>query len=193
MKKFVPLAFAIAFLAFSPMAHAEEAKAEATPETQTEEVKAEAPVSITDAYAFATAESQKNGAIFATIMNKGEEDAKITAASADVSESVELHTHTMDGDVMQMREVENYEVKAGADITLKPMGHHIMLMGLKEPLKAGESFVASVTLEDGSEIGFPVIVRAPGMVHDDAAEEVSEEEATDEAAPEETHAHEHDH
>jgi len=115
-------------------------------------------------YAFATSSVQKNGAVFFRATNQGGDDEKIVSASTDIAERVELHTHMMDGDIMQMREVENFTVLGNESLTLKPMGDHVMLFGLKQRLVEGESFPVTLTTEDGAELTLDIVVRKPGMV-----------------------------
>ena len=133
-------------------------------------------VRVENPYAYATSKVQKNGAVFMTIHYKhhyeSEEDKagsehgplKIINAESDVAERVELHTHVMDGDMMMMREVEHYEIPHDGSVTLEPMGHHIMLMGLKQPLKAGESFPVTLHLDDGQKRTYDVLIKNPGDV-----------------------------
>lgn len=105
-------------------------------------------------YAYATSPVQKNGAVFGSIKNLGVEhlsgkDLVIRKVESDAAEKVELHTHIMDGDVMMMREVSEYALPDGESLTLQPMGNHIMLFGLKEPLKIGETFPITIFIGDG--------------------------------------------
>ncbi|MCB9982766.1 MAG: copper chaperone PCu(A)C [Rhodospirillales bacterium] len=148
-------------------------------------------VSAHNAYAYATSPVQEDGAVFVELRNDGEQDVKITAAAADVSEVVELHTHIIDGDVVMMRQVDGYDIPAGESIVLEPMGHHIMLMGLKAPLVEGESFPVSITDANGASASFTVEIKAPGHdehkaensgAEDNEAEEDSEHEMHEEHA-----------
>lgn len=59
-------------------------------------------------------------------------------AQSDCCTAVEVHEHTMDGDIMQMRQVtEPLELPAGKPVTFESGGYHLMLIGLKKPLKDG--------------------------------------------------------
>lgn len=111
---------------------------------------ADGSVEIDDAYALVTMPAQKNGAVFLIIENDGEAD-KVIAANSNVAERVELHTHLMDGGIMMMREVEHYDVAADSDTVLEPAGHHIMLMGLRAPLQAGDQFPLTLTFEKAGD------------------------------------------
>lgn len=114
--------------------------------------------------AFATTSVQKNGAVFFEVTNTGDTMKRIISAQSPVSKTVELHTHEMDGDMMMMREVEAYDVPAKETITLQPMGHHIMLMGLVAPLKLGETFPLILNIENAEPVHIDVEIKAPGSV-----------------------------
>lgn len=110
-------------------------------------------------WARASAGPARNSAAFMTIHNAGGAD-RLVAVAADVSERVELHTHMMEGDVMKMRHVEAVEVPANAMAELQPGGFHVMLIGLKAPLKEGEHFPLTLTFEKAGEITVDVAVEA---------------------------------
>jgi copper(I)-binding protein len=142
-------ALSILFIGFSTPAIAEEAATVSN-------------ISVSGAYAYATTKVQRHGAVFMEITNNGDTADKVIAATADKSEKVELHTHTMDEGIMMMREVESYELPVGETTTLEPMGHHIMLMGLNAPLAAGETFPVTLTLENQGAVEVQVEIKALG-------------------------------
>jgi copper(I)-binding protein len=80
----------------------------------------------------------------------------------------ELHEMKMDGDVMRMRAVSEIVLVPGKPFDLRPGGHHLMLMGLKAPLKEGSTVPVTLVLRDarGAErrlpVQMPVALRAPG-------------------------------
>lgn len=117
-------------------------------------------------YARSTAPGQPAGGAYLSIRNAGTAGDKLVSASADVSKSVELHEMKMEGDVMRMREVSAVEVPAGKAVELKPGGLHIMLMGLKAPLKQGEKFPLKLKFEKAGEVTVTVNVEGPGASHD---------------------------
>jgi hypothetical protein len=77
-----------------------------------------------------------------------------------VASVVELHTHTADGGVMRMRQVEAIDVTGGTTTQLRPGGLHIMLIGLKAPLKEGTRFPLTLKFEKAGEVALEVAVRA---------------------------------
>jgi hypothetical protein len=125
---------------------------------------AAARVEALDARARAMPPAAGNSAAFMTLRNPGP-TAAIVEAKADVSETVELHTHTRVDGVMKMRRVPKIELPAGEDTVLEPGGLHVMLIGLTEPLKAGERFDLTLVFEDGSQKTVEVEVRAIEAPH----------------------------
>ena len=118
-------------------------------------------IAIGHPYARATVPGQPTGGGFLKLENKGDTD-RLLSASASVSGSVELHTMSMDGDVMRMRQLDAIDLPAGKTVELKPGGLHIMFMGLKAPLKAGDSFPLKLKFEKAGEVTVEVKVEAPG-------------------------------
>ena len=49
-------------------------------------------------------------------------------------------------------------------VTLKPGGAHIMLMGLNQPLQAGQSFPLTLTFEKAGQREVSVAVEKPGAM-----------------------------
>ena len=94
----------------------------------------------------ATVGAIPSSAGYLKIQNNGTDDDWLIAATSDLARKTELHSMTMDNGVMRMRRVDSgIKVPAGGMVTLAPGGYHIMLIGLKNPLTAGQAF--NVTLE----------------------------------------------
>ncbi|MEN9657676.1 MAG: hypothetical protein RL571_1141 [Pseudomonadota bacterium] len=99
------------------------------------------------------------GAAYIGLENKGEADV-LLAASTERAERVELHTMSMEGDVMKMRQINELEVKAGETIKMKPgMGYHLMMFGLKQPLKAGDKFPLKLQFKKSGAVEVSVMVQ----------------------------------
>jgi copper(I)-binding protein len=115
-----------------------------------------------------TPPNARNAGGFLTIMNTGDSDDRLVSASSSVAERVELHTMTMDGDVMRMRELEDgIALPAGEMVELAPGGLHVMFIGLTGPFVAGETVPVTLTFESGAsqDLTLPVIERATEMNH----------------------------
>ncbi len=117
---------------------------------------------IGDPWARATPPVAPVGAGYLALHNTGGDDERLLSAGAEVAESVELHTHIMEDNVMRMREVESIEIPAGDRVLLEPGGLHIMFIGLKAPLVAGETFPLTLIFEKAGETTVTVAVRKTG-------------------------------
>ena len=112
-------------------------------------------------YARATAPGQPVGGAFLKLDNQGGDD-RLVSVTADVSTAVELHSMALEGDVMRMRQVEAIVLPAGKAVELKPGGLHMMLIGLKAPLKAGDTFPIRLRFEKAGIVAVTVNVEAAG-------------------------------
>jgi copper(I)-binding protein len=75
---------------------------------------------------------------FLTIEDKGNQADRLTGASADIAQKVEIHEMSMQDGVMKMRALpDGIEIKPGETVTLKPGGVHLMMFGLKQKLVPG--------------------------------------------------------
>jgi hypothetical protein len=120
-------------------------------------------------YARTTVPGQTAGGGFLSIENKGAADDRLLSARAAVSQAVELHMMSMEGNVMKMRPVDAIAVPAGKTVKLEPGGLHIMFVGLKAPLAEGDSFPMTLRFEKAGEVTVTVKVELPksgGAGHD---------------------------
>ena len=121
-----------------------------------------AQVKVEQPWARPTVEGQMAGGAFLKIQNVGGAD-RLLSASSSAAGMVQLHTMSMEGDVMKMREVEAIDLPAGTTVELKPGGLHLMLMGLKSPLKEGSKVPLTLKFEKAGEVKVevPVAAKAP--------------------------------
>lgn len=104
------------------------------------------------------------GAAFLEIKtDKGVTD-RLISASSPAAGRVEVHTHIMEGDVMKMRRVEALELKEGQSHVLKPMGDHVMLFDLKQPLKEGDLVKLELGFEKAGTIAVEATVEPAGAM-----------------------------
>jgi copper(I)-binding protein len=121
-------------------------------------------IEIAHPFARATAVTAKTGAAYFTIVNTGTSDDRLIAASSPIAEKAELHSTIDDKGVMRMRPLAAIEVKAGGRVELKPGGMHLMLTGLKAPLKVGQSFPLTLTFEKAGAVAVTVSVEKAGAM-----------------------------
>lgn len=120
-------------------------------------------ITIIHPWARASSGMAKSGGVFMTIANDGSNDDRLNAAHTDIAVKTMLHRTVMDGNVMKMMPVKGGIVIPREDsVELKPGSYHIMLMGLKAPLKEGDSFPLTLTFEHAGNITLEVKVMKPG-------------------------------
>ncbi|GAA5784270.1 hypothetical protein GCM10007860_07150 [Chitiniphilus shinanonensis] len=114
-------------------------------------------------WARATAPGATVAGVFLTLDNSGGDAAdKLVAVATPAAERAELHSMSMDNGVMKMRPVPAIDVPAKARQALAPGGLHIMLTGLKQPLKEGASIPLTLTFEQAGPVQVQVKVEALG-------------------------------
>jgi periplasmic copper chaperone A len=109
-------------------------------------------IQISNIWSRETPPTAQVGGGFMTLTNTGKSDDALLAVRSEISKSVELHTHSMDGGVMKMREVPRIDVPAGGKAELKPGGFHIMFIDLKTPLVAGQKISATLVFEKAGDV-----------------------------------------
>ncbi|WP_421693876.1 copper chaperone PCu(A)C [Aestuariivirga sp.] len=99
---------------------------------------------------------------FMTITNNGKEEDRLVKATASITSTVQLHEMKMKGDVMKMSEVPGgIAIPPGATVELKPKSLHVMFMGLKAPVKEGETITGTLTFEKAGTVDVDYDVMAP--------------------------------
>lgn len=121
-------------------------------------------ITVVNPWARASAGKARNGGAYMELVNRGNDVDRLIGASTPAAKKAELHTHLMEGDIMVMRQIKAIEINPGVASVLKPGGLHIMLMGLKAPLKMGETFPITLTFEKSGKIEIKVIVMAVGAM-----------------------------
>ncbi len=107
---------------------------------------AHAQVSVDKAWVRTTVAQQTTSAAYLTITSV--QGGKLVDASSPIAASVGVHEMKMDGDMMKMRDVAALPLPAGKPVEFKPSGYHLMLTGLKAPLKAGDVVPIKLVVED---------------------------------------------
>lgn len=121
-------------------------------------------VEASSAWARATPGAARSGAVFLTLANRGTKARRLVRVVTDAADRAALHTHIMDGAIMRMRKLDGLALAPGESVTLKPGGSHVMLMGLRAPLKAGATFSITLVLASGEKIPVSVTVMKIGAM-----------------------------
>jgi copper(I)-binding protein len=133
-------------------------------------------VAVEQPWARATPAGAKTGAAYATLINNGASADRLMGATTPLAEKVQFHKETEENGISRMRELRTVEVRPRAKVVFKPGDMHIMLVGLKQPLKQGEMFPLTLTFEKAGKIEVNVSIAGVGA-----------------RQPEDTATHGHDH
>lgn len=107
---------------------------------------------IVEPYARATAPGARTGGAYFKIENRGAANDALVGVASPVAETAELHVMRIDGKLAQMRPISRIGLPGGAIVTLAPNGYHVMLIGLKRPLVAGDTLPLKLTFEKAGSV-----------------------------------------
>ena len=112
----------------------------------------------------ATPGGATTGAVYATIMNHGTQPDTLIGGSTPAAGKFEIHQMTRSNGVMSMRPISTgIPVPPGGMVTLGPQGdYHVMLSGLKEPLKTGSRVPATLNFAKAGAVQVEITVEPIG-------------------------------
>lgn len=111
----------------------------------------------------ATPGNSKIGAGYLTVTNTGTVPDTLVSATTSASDHVEIHEMAMKDGVMTMRPVKNgVAVAPGKSVSFAPGGFHMMLMGLKAPLKQGDKVPLTLTFAKAGKVDVTLDVQGIG-------------------------------
>jgi len=112
--------------------------------------QAAAPLAVAGAWS-RPAVAGTNGVGYLVVTNTGKADVLVKVESPAAAR-VEMHSSSMAGGVMSMRQEDRVPVPAGGRVAFAPGGHHLMLIGLTKTLKAGDKVPATLTFASGAKV-----------------------------------------
>jgi hypothetical protein len=122
-------------------------------------------IAIDHPYATVSMSGSKNGAVyFKGIKNTGKDADQLMSVKSSIADKTEIHEMKMVGDVMKMRALNAIDIPAGSVVSVikgNPNGYHVMLLGLKKPLKVGDKFPLWLSFKKAGEVEVEVWVQAP--------------------------------
>jgi copper(I)-binding protein len=101
------------------------------------------------------------GAGYLTIVNRGAVSDELLKVATPRASMVQVHETRLEQGVMRMRELERLAISPQSRVVLAPNGTHLMLMGLTEPLRVGETVPITLRFARGGERTVLFEVRAP--------------------------------
>ena len=106
------------------------------------------------------AQAGMNGVGFMTIVNSGKKPVKLVSVETSLAGKAELHQSSMTNGVMTMRRLDQGVIIApGGKLELASGGYHLMLLGLKQPLKVGQKAPVTLIFEKRRRITVDLTVR----------------------------------
>lgn len=124
---------------------------------------------VKDAWIRGIPPSATSTAAFMIIQNSGPDERILQSAACDIAEIVQIHTMEQIGEMMTMKEIKELRVPANGQIALAPKGDHIMLIGLRKPIREGETIPLSLNFADGTIVKVEALVKKwgpmPPMTH----------------------------
>lgn len=116
-------------------------------------------VQATDAWCRATPTGALAGGCFVTLTAARAD--RLVAVSSPASNHGEIHTMEVVDGVMRMRQLaDGIELPAGQPVALRPGARHLMLIGLKGPLQAGDHVALTLRFQSGGQMTVQAEVRA---------------------------------
>ncbi len=120
-------------------------------------------IAIAEPWARATPRGASVGAGYMKITNAGQVPDRLIAAATPIAGKVEIHEISLAGGVMRMRELATgLELKPGQTVDLTPGTYHVMFVGLRQPLQAGEHVTVTLVFEHAGKIDIPYTVQPIG-------------------------------
>jgi periplasmic copper chaperone A len=125
----------------------------------------ETSIKVEQPWARATPGGASTGAVYMALDNKTSSADRLTGASSDVADKLQIHEMKVVNGTMQMRELaDGLPIPADGTVVLKPGSYHVMLIGLKKPLKEGETFPLTLIFEKSGKVTVDVPVKAMGAM-----------------------------
>lgn len=98
-------------------------------------------------------------AVYFGVHNHGATADRLLSAATPAAGRAELHEHVQADGLMKMRHVQAVEIPAKGEVSFAPMGYHVMLFELKQPLKDGQRFPLTLHFEQAGDVQVEVAVQ----------------------------------
>ncbi len=98
----------------------------------------------------------KDTAAYLTLENRGSAPLRLVGAETEVAQRVSIHMdhreHRGGQVVLGMRPLPHLDIPPKGKVEFRPGKYHLMLEGLRRPLKAGEKVTLVLKFQDGSRL-----------------------------------------
>ena len=124
--------------------------------------KAEAagPVTVTGAICRPTPRGRQVTGCYLTLTAPA--DDTLMSVASPVAALVQIHESRMESNMMMMRELETgLPLPAGRTVSLEPGANHIMLLGVNDPLRTGDTVPLTLTFATAAPVEITAAVGQP--------------------------------
>lgn len=115
---------------------------------------------VSDQWVKAVPADEHMSALFGVLTNNSDQEIRVVSGSTAVAGMVEMHeTVDQGGETVMKEKAGGFAIPANGSLTLDPGGDHIMLMDLKQGIKAGETVTLDLRTGDGATVSVSAVAR----------------------------------
>lgn len=118
------------------------------------------PIKVEEVFFHELAPNQTTAAAYMRISNQSSKMQVLNYIHSPAADHIELHRTMYTDGMMQMRPVSKLSLSPGETKILEPGGFHLMIFGLYDPLKAGDTFELTLEFESGEVIQTKGVVKS---------------------------------
>jgi len=120
-------------------------------------------VEVTDPWVREMPPVSKMTAGYMVVENDTDATQTLVRAESPDFDAVEIHRTVEEGGMARMVEQKSIPIVANGRLEMKPGGYHVMLMGYRRTLKAGDTVPLTLVFEGGLRVAVSATVRRPDM------------------------------
>ncbi|MBB6519743.1 copper chaperone PCu(A)C [Pseudoteredinibacter isoporae] len=113
-----------------------------------------------EAYSRPLPPGQSTAVAYLELRNNGDAPVRLVSVSSPLARSAEFHRHIHEDGMMKMRKLPGIDLELGKILRFQPGGYHIMLFGVKRPLRVGDKFTMQIETDTGESLDVDVLVKA---------------------------------
>ncbi len=107
------------------------------------------------------ADSGATSAAYLVLANRGTTADTVVGLVTEAAESAAVHQTMQREGTMHMSALPVLPLPAGAEVSLAPLGTHVMLLRLRRALRAGDTVAIRLLLASGDTLPVSAVIRAP--------------------------------
>lgn len=109
-------------------------------------------------WARATPSGATTAAIYLPLLNTGTVPDKLIGVSSPDASAIQIHDETKENGISKMITLDSVDLEPNKPVTFQPSGKHLMVIGLKHALKAGDMFPLTLKFEKAGQIDVKAMV-----------------------------------